>query len=196
MTLKSTEHTLRRCMRKLIREKKLESITITDICEMARIGKRTFYRYYSDKYALFEDTYLQEFYNKLNITEDTFFFDIYERIIIQMYTEQEFFLHAIAAKGQNGFWELISNLIFSHAVKLLPSDSYFDHAKTYYIRKDIEFVLLLIEEWIIGGYKETPDELSQYIRLCNAIHGKWQYQVAMQHNLDEYSLEKLINNDW
>lgn len=196
MALRSTERTLRRCMRKLIRKKNLKNITIGDICETAEIGKRTFYRYYADKYALFEDTYLHEFYNKLDITDDTFIYDIYERIISQMYTEQDFFSHAIVVKEQNGFWELISNLIFPHAEKLLTSDPYIDCAKAYYIRKDIEVCLHLIEEWIIGGYKETPEELFQFIRLCNALHGKWQYQLAMRHEPDEYSLEKFKNDEW
>ncbi len=39
MALKSTERTLRRCMRKLMREKHLKKITVDDICEMAEIGR-------------------------------------------------------------------------------------------------------------------------------------------------------------
>ena len=196
MALKSTERTLRRCMRRLVREKKLKSITVRDICEMAEIGKRTFYRYYSDKYALFEDTYIHEFYNKLNINDDTFIFDIYERIIFQMYSEQEFFLHAIAAKGQNGFWDLVSDLIVPHVEKLLSSDPYIDRAKRYYITTDIKITLHFIEEWILSGYKEKPEEVARFIQLCNALHGKWQYQLAMRHKPDKYSLEKFENNKW
>lgn len=196
IALKSTERTLRRCMRRLIREKNLKNITVSDICEMAEIAKRTFYRYYPDKYALFEDTYLHEFYKKLDIPEDAFIYDIFERIISQMYTEQDFFFHAITSKGQNGFWELMTNLILPHAERWTTSDPYIDRAKDYYIRTDIRVSLHLIEEWIMGGYKETPAELSEFIRLCDAVHGKWQYQLAMRHQLDPYSLERFKNNEW
>ncbi|MGX8714201.1 MAG: TetR/AcrR family transcriptional regulator C-terminal domain-containing protein [Lachnospiraceae bacterium] len=196
MTLRSTEHTLRRCMRKLMRERYLKNITIADICGMAKIGKRTFYRYYTDKYALFEDTYRKEFYEKLDIDNDTYLYDIYERILCQMYDEPDFFRHAIAIKEQNGFWEIVEELILPLVESKLTSDPYIDKAKEFYIRKDIQVVLHLMEEWILGGYKETPQEVSQFLRLCNAIHGKWEYQVAMNNEPDEYSLEKFKNNEW
>lgn len=196
MALKSTEHTLRRCMRKLIRQKKLNTITITDICEMAQIGKRTFYRYYADKYALFEDTYVKEFYKKLDITEDMYIYDIYERIASQMYDEREFFSHAIVSREQNGFWEVVSNLVFPYAHKQLTSDPYIDRAKEYYIRKDIEITLHHFEEWIQNGFKQSPKELVEYIRMCNALHGKWQYQISTRKTPDIYSLEKFERNEW
>lgn len=66
------------------------------------------------------------------------------------------------------------------------SDPYIVRAKEYYIRKDIQVILHLIEEWIIGGYKETPEELSQFIRLCGARHGKWEYKLAMRHEPDSF----------
>ena len=196
MTLRSTEHTLRRCMRKLMRERYLKNITIADICGLAKIGKRTFYRYYTDKYALFEDTYRKEFYEQLDIDNDTYLYDIYERILCQMYDEPDFFRHAIAIKEQNGFWELVEELILPLVESKLTSDPYIDKAKEFYIRKDIQVVLHLMEEWILGGFKETPQELSRFLRLCNAIHGKWEYQLAMKNEPDEYSLEKFENNEW
>lgn len=196
MPLKSTELMLRRCMIKLVRHKKLENITVAEICEKAQIGKRTFYRYYKDKYALFEDTYIQEFYNKLEITEDLYHYDMYERIIEQMSKDKAFFRHAIASKEQNGFWELISDLIYPLACNLLTRDPYIDKAKEYYIRRDIEIALHHIEEWIQGGFKQTPAEVVEFMRLCNALHGKWQYQICMQHTPDEFSMDKFINNEW
>ncbi len=165
MALKSTQHTLRRCMRKLVRQKKLNNVTINDICEMAEIGKRTFYRYYADKYALFEDTYIKEFYNKLDITEDIYLYDIWERMAAQMYDEREFFSHAIASREQNGFWDIVSNLLLPYIQKLLTSDPYIDRDKEYYIRKDIEITLHHFEGWIENGFRQSPQELVEYIRM-------------------------------
>lgn len=196
MALKSTQRTLRKCMRKLMREKYLSKITIREICEIAEIGNRTFYRYYPDKYALFEDTYVKEFYQKLNITNDTYLYDIYKKIIYQMYDEKEFFTHAIAVKGQNGFCEILEKLLVPYVTSLLSTDPYIDKAKDYYIRRDIQVHLYLIENWIKNDFKETPEELSQFIRLCAATHGKWEYQLATKNTPDDYSLEKFLNNEW
>ena len=79
-----------------------------------------------------------------------------------MYDEQDFFRYAIAVKEQNGFWDLVEE---------------------FYIRKDIQVALHMVQEWILGGYKETPQELSRFLRLCNAIHGKWEYQMARREPL-------------
>jgi AcrR family transcriptional regulator len=183
-------------MRKLIREKQLSKINVNEICEMAHISRRTFYRYYPDKYELFTVTYIVEFYNKLNIDDDTFIYDIYEKLVFQMYEEKEFFTHAIAIKGQNGFWKLLIDLILPHVLKNLSTAPYIDRAKEFYAKKDIEVTLHFIEEWINNGYSQTPEELFQFIRLCGALHGKWEYQSAMRHPIDKYSLEKFLNNEW
>lgn len=196
MALKSTQRTLRKCMLKLMRKKYLSKITIREICEAAEIGNRTFYRYYPDKYALFEDTYVEEFYKKLNITHETYVYDIYKKIIFQINDEKEFFIHAIAVKGQNGFCEILQKIITLHVTSLLSKDPYIDNAKDFYIRKDIQVHLYMIENWIKSGFKESPEEFSQFIRLCAAIHGKWEYQLATKNIPDDYSLDKFINNEW
>lgn len=100
-----------------------------------------------------------------------------------MYDEQDFFRHAIAVKEQNGFWDLVEDLILPLVESKLTSDPYIDKAKEFYIRKDIQVALHMVQEWILGGYKETPQELSRFLRLCNAIHGKWEYQMARREPL-------------
>ncbi|KIR01755.1 transcriptional regulator (TetR/AcrR family) [Lachnospiraceae bacterium TWA4] len=196
MALKSTERTLRKCMRKLLREKHLSKITIREICETAEIGNRTFYRYYSDKYALFEDTYIKEFYEKLDITDDMYIYEIYKRILFQIYDEKEFFTHTIAVKGQNGFCEILEELLVPHISSLLTKDSYIDKAKDYFIRRDIQTALLMIEDWIKTDFNKPPEEFSEFIRLCAALHGKWEYQIAMKDTPDDYTLEKFLNSEW
>mgnify|MGYP004613648991 CR=1 FL=1 len=196
MALKSTERTLRKCMRKLMREKPLSKITVREICEIAEIGTRTFYRYYSDKYALFEDTYVKDFYEKLNITEETYLYDIYKKIICQMYEEKDFFTHAVAVKGQNGFCEILQDLLVPYLSSILTSDPYIDDVKDFYIRKDIQVLLYFIENWVKSDFKATPEELKEFIRLSSAVHGKWEYQLATKNVPEEYSLEKFLNNEW
>jgi hypothetical protein len=53
-----------------------------------------------------------------------------------------------------------------------------------------------VEEWIRGGFSRTPEELVAYIRMCNAIHGKWEYQLAMKQEPDIFSLEKYRQKEW
>lgn len=196
MPLQSTKRTLRFCMRRLLRQKKLENITVSEICQKAEIGRRTFYRYYADKYALFEDTLTQEFLNKLDFSDAPDTYEVYIRMATYMYEDQEFFTRAISVKGQNGFWELMSDFLYQYIYNLVSADPYIDRAKEFYIRKDSEIFLHHLYEWLMGGCKTTPDELIQYIRMCDAIHGKWQYQIATGKEPDKYSLDRIKNNEW
>lgn len=191
----STAQNLRKCMLKLLRKKYLKNITVDEICELAQIGRRTFYGYYHDKYDLFEDTFLKEFYYKLDIKEDDYIFEIFDKILAQIYQEQDFYTHAIAAKEQNGFWELMLDLITPIISNRLTSDSLIDEAKDLYIRSDIRLALNYIERWIKRGYDGSPQEVSDFIRLCYIIHGKWQYQVSKGLEPDEYTLDKFINDE-
>ena len=65
MALESTRITLIRCMRKLVREKSFSKIKVEEICASAHISRRTFYRYYKDKYALLKDVYTDSFFKIL-----------------------------------------------------------------------------------------------------------------------------------
>lgn len=67
MSSESTRITLIHCMRKLLRERSIDSITVSDICESAHIGRRTFYRYYSDKFELMKDVVFNHMYHRLDI---------------------------------------------------------------------------------------------------------------------------------
>ena len=196
MPLKSTEKTLRKCMRKIVRKKMLKNISVTEICEMAEIGKRTFYHYYKDKYALFEDTYIKEFYEKLDITDDVGIYETYLRIAHQMIEEKEVFSHAIISREQNGFWDILCNLLVQTTAARFTSDSFIDEAKEFYIRKDIEITLHYFDQWIRSGFKQSPEEMVEYLRICNAIHGKWQYQISTGRTPDSFSMDKIEKNEW
>lgn len=196
MPIKSTERTLRRCMRKLLRNKKLDQITVVDICDASEIAKRTFYRYYPDKYALLEDVYVKEYFDRLEITEELSLYEIYERMADQMYQDQEFFQHIIEVKGQNGFWELITNLLFPFFLSKVVNDPSVDKERDYYTKRDIDLLLHFFEAWIAGGFAMTPKEFVEYIRLCNAVHGKWEYQLATGREPDPYHPDKFHNNEW
>ena len=109
MSASTTKSMIIRSMLKLVRRKKFSSITISDICEMAGINRRTFYRYYSDKYDLLRDVYVECFFSKKKEARD--FWDLFGMICDQIYSDKSFFRHAFAVKEQNGFWEEIRGLL-------------------------------------------------------------------------------------
>lgn len=64
---------IRQAFLELLTEKDMDSITVTEICNLADINRGTFYKYYSDIYDLFQqtcDAFLNELYNIIIISAD------------------------------------------------------------------------------------------------------------------------------
>ncbi|MEE3419544.1 MAG: TetR/AcrR family transcriptional regulator [Lachnospiraceae bacterium] len=100
-----------KCMRNLMRRRSFSSISITDICDLAGISRRSFYRYYPDKYALLEYIYDTCFFQKLDTYEGYNIWDYYRQICTQMANDPDFFRHAAEVDGQNGFYACYARLL-------------------------------------------------------------------------------------
>ena len=196
MAIESTRKTLIKCMKKLVREQPFSQISIDRICELSHISRRTFYRYFQDKYSLLEITYLEGYFNKLVISDDENFWDLFRKLCAQIYSDQAFFGHAFDVKGQNGFWEEAKKIIAPYMRRdfRIPDD--IRDTVDFYISNDIDVLFQLIEKWIREGCVMDPDQFSAYAHDSFKVHGKWIYEVATGRPLSEYSPEKLARNEW
>lgn len=196
MALESTRITLIRCMRKLVREKSFSKIKVEEICASAHISRRTFYRYYKDKYALLKDVYTDSFFKNLDIIPEDTFWNIFDKICEQIYSEKGFFIHAFAVKGQNGFWEELRTILTPYMRREFPSHEFTDNRCNWFIAQDIFVLFLLIEEWIQNDFTTDPASFSKYVRFSFAVHGKWTYQNAMGYPIEVFTPEKMDSNEW
>lgn len=74
--IKKTQKALKQTMITLLQEKKIEEITVTDICEESEIVRRTFYAHYTDKYDLIEkimSDYISDFIKICHFKENVDF---------------------------------------------------------------------------------------------------------------------------
>ena len=55
--IQKTRRELRNAMVKLLEEKSIEKISVTEICDEALVNRMTFYKYYEDKYTLLGDLF-------------------------------------------------------------------------------------------------------------------------------------------
>lgn len=178
MSTETTRTALVHSMLELTREKRFSTITIDEVCQKSSVSRRTFYRYYSDKYALLKDVYLERFFSKINIAENDDFWDIFAKICDQIYSDKEFFKHAFEVKGQNGFWEEAGMILTPYYMREAPSYEFVDKMKAYFVATDLERIFHLIELWIASGMKQSSREFSSFIRINFYIYGRWTYQLA------------------
>lgn len=187
MSTETTRSALVRSMLRLVREKKFTDITVEEICARSNISRRSFYRYYSDKYALLKDVYLECFFSKIEISENDDFWDIFAKICEQIYSDKKFFKHAFEVKGQNGFWEEASNILTPYYMREAPSLDFLNDIKEYFVVTDLERLFHLIEHWINSGLKENAKKFSEYIRANYYIYGLWNAQLASRQERSTFT---------
>lgn len=196
MSSESTHVTLIHCMRKLLRERSIDSITVSDICESAHIGRRTFYRYYSDKYELMKEVVFNHMYHRLDIKENDTQWDVIEKCCRLMYDERAFFSHAYESKGQNGFWEEAVAFMIPFAMREYPQSGYLSDKSMELITASVYTMMHLTEKWIKDGFKTDPETFCRESRHAFAIFSKWLYQSAMGKKIEKVSEQQLLDGTW
>lgn len=176
-----------RSMLRLVREKRFSAITVEEICERSSISRRTFYRYYSDKYALLKDVYLECFFSKIAIDDKDDFWDIFAEICEQIYSDKKFFKHAFEVKGQNGFWDEASSILTPLYMREAPSYDFLDEMKEYFVVTDLDRIFHLIEIWISTGMHQNAKEFSFFIRTLYYIYGQWTFQLAAKQERSTFT---------
>lgn len=192
MASEATRFTLVHCMRKLLRQQSFSKITIDDLCKAAHISRRSFYRYFPDKYSLLATTYQKCFFSKIQVKADSLFWDLFEEICIQMYAEKEFFHHAFEVKGQNGFWEETHRLLTPYMERDYPVDAKANKRFQFFVSHTIDMLFELMEKWIQSVVPLSPIEFADSVRCSFAIYGKWLYEAATNQPRTVFSSDKRI----
>ena len=89
--------------KEMIRETSVESITVTEICEKTGVNRRTFYRYFRDKFDVINWIYYNDALMKFDHYESWSIFDYMPRIMESLYRDKKYYINALKYKGQNSF---------------------------------------------------------------------------------------------
>ncbi|HIZ79597.1 MAG TPA: TetR/AcrR family transcriptional regulator [Candidatus Lachnoclostridium stercorigallinarum] len=167
--IRKTKQQVRQSVTILLKQKRIQDITVRELAELADINRGTFYLHYRDVYDLLnqiEDELLDELesvlskYQPGSILPNTaqIFTDVYE--LVQRNSELAGIL-----LGDNGEWNFINRLNQILREKCLRD--WVEHFRTenhetfdsYYIFI-ISGCMGLVQHWLKNGMKETPQELA------------------------------------
>ena len=90
-------------MKTLMRSSPIEKITIRQIQEAAGVSRRSFYRYFRDKFDLLEWIYNYEFCRYVEVLPEKSIWDYYPDILRTLRSDPEFYCSAFVFTGQNSF---------------------------------------------------------------------------------------------
>ena len=75
----------------LLRQRGIEKITVEEICTESMVSRRSFYRYFVDKFDLLAWTYNYDFCRMVEVRPDKTIWDYYPEILQYIYQDPQFF---------------------------------------------------------------------------------------------------------
>lgn len=102
-SISPTKHVLADSMKELLRKKSIEKISTDEICRIAGVSRRNFYRHFSDKYDLLSWIYYMDFCVDNVHHEDWCIWDYFPAITAHLYSDRRFYANAFDFEGQNSF---------------------------------------------------------------------------------------------
>ena len=147
----------------LVLKKKNANIPVTEICEKVGICRKTFYRYFRDRYAIIEDLFIDDIETPLKIslrihTSNEY----YVQMIYQSFlAKRDFYLIAIKEEGNNSLFENIISRLIELNLETLPLAGFTGTELEYLSFKFSSTQALLLKKWILGGMKESPEFMAK-----------------------------------
>lgn len=147
----------------LVLKRKNANISVTEICEKVGICRKTFYRYFRDRYAIIEDLFIDDIETPLKIslrihTSNEY----YVQMIYQSFlAKKDFYLIAIKEEGNNSLFENIISRLIELNLETLPMAGFSGAELEYLSFKFSSTQALLLKKWILGGMKESPEFMAK-----------------------------------
>lgn len=166
LRIKKTHKLLMESLIKLLEEKPINEIKLTEICNLAMVHKTTFYNHFKDKYDLLKYTILniqKEMLSKLPTTNN----------IIDYYTElAKLYMQNIKNNKNlyqqvliNDIDNLCTNILIEMFIKDLEKNINNSQIPNFYSANFYVYgVFAVINEWFKRGMKESETEIILYLK--------------------------------
>ena len=165
-----TKSALARAMKKLMRKKDFQRISVTDICESCGMNRKSFYYHFKDKYDLMNWIFYTEFISKVTSEPVESGWELLVSVMDLFYNDQDFYKSALRTEGQNSFWEYVHDSMLP-IVTFTIEDSFEDDKEAETMMEVFcDTCLSAAMQWLEHGCTVPPREFIENIkRLILAI---------------------------
>lgn len=172
----------------ILGEKGLEAITIKDITTKANINRATFYHHFQDKYDLLEqcEQSIIEKINQIMFESDILEWDhpravkqyhqVLTKLLKYIHSQAPFLQALLGPKGDLSFQEKIKTILAESLFKNKKVIENHSVPSQYLISYLASAHLGIIQQWLQGEGKETPEKIAKIFSTLT-IHGPL-YQKA------------------
>lgn len=146
-------------MKELLRQETIEKITVEEVCEKSEISRRSFYRYFIDKYDVVSWIVDREYYDHLEVTKEKSLWELYPSFLQYLFENREWIRNALPYQGQNSLREHLFRRNFPIICNDFEMDFPSEYWKEFTVRTYFKMALESYEWWL--GEKEpiAPEEM-------------------------------------
>ena len=168
--VRKTRRQLRECLITLLKEKKVQDITVRELTDMADLNRGTFYLHYKDVFDLLEKTEaeLQEDFNQLVCKHDAVDLKqrpsvIFNEIYSLVYDNADLIEVLLGENGDLNFVNRLKQLIREKCLKDWMEVFRSGNAAAFdaFFSFIVSGCIGLVQYWLQTGLKETPEQMAK-----------------------------------
>ena len=168
--VRKTRRQLRECLITLLKEKKVQDITVRELTDMADLNRGTFYLHYKDVFDLLEKTEaeLQEDFNQLVCKHDAVDLKqrpsvIFNEIYSLVYDNADLIEILLGENGDLNFVNRLKQLIREKCLKDWMEVFRSGNAAAFdaFFSFIVSGCIGLVQYWLQTGLKETPGQMAK-----------------------------------
>ena len=167
-----TKRAIKIAFLKLLQKNEINKITVSDLSELADLGRGTFYLYYKDVYDLLEhiETEVLEKIGDLfdkTLLRDTppNFLSFMEKTMEYIYENKDVFDLLLSSKGSVTFLEKLKTYFRNKELEERKHNG--QSTETEYDQYEVTFIISgvvgIIQDWVRNGMKHPPKQMAQII---------------------------------
>ena len=168
--VRKTRRQLRECLITLLKEKKVQDITVRELTDMADLNRGTFYLHYKDVFDLLEKTEaeLQEDFNQLVCKHDAVDLKqrpsvIFNEIYSLVYDNADLIEILLGENGDLNFVNRLKQLIREKCLQDWMEVFRSGNAAAFdaFFSFIVSGCIGLVQYWLQTGLKETPEQMAK-----------------------------------
>ncbi len=145
-------------VKELLRKRPIDKISVTTICDNIGIDRKTFYRYFKDKYDVIDWIYYHDFFKDMQPQPEWNIWDYFTEITKQLHTDPTFYANAFKIKGQNSFRDYGTELLIP-----IIHEEYGDLFETsedelFFVRHALDWTYDACQVWLSQKPLLSPEE--------------------------------------
>lgn len=159
-----TKNALASSMKKLMKEKLFEKISVIDICEGCGMNRKSFYYHFKDKYDLVNWIFYTDFIKTASKRSYTNGWDLLTAVVELFSSDRDFYKAALEIHGQNSFRDYFYEAtvpIFSMFSEAMTSDTDSAVLDPHYFT---DAFLVIMYRWLSQKTDQSPEEFIESLK--------------------------------